>query len=61
MEKVLENITYQPPKVAVVAFKVEEGFEVSNLKAEPMSTSTTYGTEDVIQGNGLGDYFTHGN
>ena len=61
MKKLKKDTIYQTPKVTVVAFKVEDGFGASNLKAEPQSTSSTLGTENVTEGNSLGTFFPRGN
>ena len=60
MNKQDKTMTYLSPKITVVTFKIEQGFQVSPLRAEPLGSSQT-GTEDVTEGSGLGDYFTRGN
>ena len=60
MNRTEQTNTYVAPDIKVVAFKIEQGFTGSNLRAEPTTTSET-GTEEVTEGNSLGDYFPRGN
>lgn len=61
MKETKKNTIYQTPKVTVVNFTVEGGFGASNLKAEPQSTSSTLGIEEVTDGGSLGNYFPRSN
>ena len=58
-KEIKQNATYLSPKITVVTFTVEGGFGASNLKAEPQSTSSTLGIEEVTDGGSLGTYFPH--
>ena len=50
---------YQAPVIKVVSFKVERGFDVSNLKSESLVLSNTnQGLEEVEHSsNSINDYF----
>jgi hypothetical protein len=61
MKETQKNMTYQTPKVCVVTFKVERGFDVSNLRSESLVPSNTdQGLEDLEQSsNSLTSYFNY--
>ena len=52
---------YQAPVIKVVSFKVERGFDVSNLRSESLVPSNTdQGLEEVEQSsNSLTSYFNY--